>query len=188
MPQFEGASHPADQEQNTFLVTRLFHACPVPLWWVKYPLSSCLNHEFVLCLHSSGTAAWGCPMQGRIGPNPWALVLLAPTRRFFSSSPSGNVALLLVPVKQRWGTCCEGQKEVASSLNLLAAEVLWCRGVQRRKASTRFASNLPLCAGAGLCLMLKPNSVRCSAPPPALAREQLSSEGCAAPWALLHGC
>lgn len=41
VPHFEGASHPTDQEQNTLLVTRLFHACPFPLWWVKYPLSWC---------------------------------------------------------------------------------------------------------------------------------------------------
>lgn len=62
---------------------------------------------------------------------------------------------------------------------------LRCRG---EKPALDCPSNLPLCAGAELWLMLKPSSVRCSLPPPAMAREQLSSEGCTAPWALLHGC
>lgn len=109
-------------------------------------------------MHSSGTMGWSCPVAG------WSK---APGPGFTSFCRQVFFAVLCLnrvntPRKQRWGMYFEAQQKVASGFNALAAEVL----VGHRGTSHR--SEKPA---------LKPNLVRCSALPPAMANEHLSSAG-----------
>lgn len=129
-------------------------------------------------MHSSGTVCWSCPILSRVGANPWALVLPAPGKQIFLQFSLWTVTLLIFPENRGGGRSLRGSR---SFLQFQFASCWGAPGEEVRRGAKPAPVNQEMGAShTELWLIPKPSSVRCSAPPPAMASEHLSSAG-------LHG-
>lgn len=86
-------------------------------------------------MHSSGTTGWSCPIPGRVGANPWALVSPAPASRFFFPFSIWTATLLILPENRGGGCTLRGSRRLPP---VSICQLLRCsrgRGAQESKAS-----------------------------------------------------